>query len=70
MNDFECIGELSVSDSITVLKRGTEPIIRFRSGFVLKLGLVLHLSIIGLGIGSRFTDLSMDPDVNELGLIY
>ena len=51
---FECVGELSVSDSISVLNRGTQPIIRFRLGFVLKLGLVLHVSIIGMGMGFPF----------------
>jgi len=38
-------GEVSVSDSDSVLNIGTEPIIRFRLGFVLKLGLVLPVSI-------------------------
>jgi hypothetical protein len=51
---FECVGELSVSDSDTLSNRGTEPIIRFRLGFVLKLGLVIPVSIIGIGMGSRF----------------
>ena len=50
---FQCVGELYVSDSDTVLNTGTEPIIRFHSGFVLKLGLVLPVSIIGMGMGSR-----------------
>ena len=51
---FECEGEISVSDSDSVLNRGTERIIRFRLGFVLKLGLVLPVSIVRKGMGSPF----------------
>jgi len=69
---FECVGKSSVSDSVSVLNRGTEPIIRFRLGFVLKLGLVLLVSIIGMGMGTVFDFWfsSMDPDANELWSIY
>ena len=49
---FECVGEVSVSDTYSVLIRGIEPIIRFRLGFVLKLGLALLVEVIGMG--SRF----------------
>ena len=67
---LECVGELSVSDSDFVLDRGTEPIIRFRLGFVLKLGLVIPVSIMGRVpvFVSRFS--SIDPDANELGSMY
>ena len=51
---FECVGELSVSDSDSVLNRGTEPIIRFRLGFVLKLRLVPAVSIMGMGMRSLY----------------
>jgi len=50
---FECVGESSVSDSDSVLNRGTEPIIRFRLGFFLKLGFVSPVSIMGMGMGYR-----------------
>ena len=36
----ECIGETSGSDSKYVLNSGTEPVILFRLGFVLRLGSV------------------------------
>jgi len=41
-------------------------------GFVLKVGLVLQLSIMGMEVGSRFrfSVSSMNPDANELGSIY
>jgi len=45
---FECVGEVSVSHSDSVLNRVSEPIIRFRLGFVLILGLVLPFSIMGM----------------------
>jgi len=48
------VGEVSVSYSDSVLNRGTEPIVYFRIGFVLKLGLVLPVSIMGIGMGSPF----------------
>jgi hypothetical protein len=48
------VGEVSVSYSDSVLNRGTEPIVSFRIGFVLKLGLVLPVSIMGIGMGSPF----------------
>jgi len=69
---FECLGESSVSYTDSVLNRGTEPIIRFRLGFVLKFGLVLPVSIIGMGMVPVFVShiLSMDAGVNELGSIY
>jgi len=51
---FECAGEASVSDSESLLNRGTEPIIRFCLGYVLKLGFVLPVSIMGMGLASRF----------------
>jgi len=51
---FECMGEKSVSDSDSILNRGTEPNIRFRLCFVLKLGLLLPVSIMGMGMLSRF----------------
>ena len=50
----ECIGETSGSDSKYVLNSGTEPVILFRLGFVLKLGSALPVSIMGMGLGSRF----------------
>jgi len=54
---FECIREASVSDTdskLSVLNRGTEQIIRFPLDFVLKLGVVLLASTMGMGISSRF----------------
>jgi hypothetical protein len=51
---FECVSESSVSDTDSVLKKGTEPIMPFRLGFVLKLGLILPVSIMGMEMGSRF----------------
>ena len=47
---FECDGETFVSDSDSVLNRGIESII----SSYLKLGLVLPISIMRMGIGSRF----------------
>ena len=47
---FECVGEVSVSDSVSVLNRGIEPITRFCLGFF-KLVLVLPVSILGIGMG-------------------
>jgi hypothetical protein len=49
------VGESFVSDSDSVLNRGTEPFILFRLGYVLKLGLVLTVSIMGMGIDSRYS---------------
>ena len=46
----ECAGKVSVSDSDYVLNIGTEPI----TPFVLKLGFVPPVSMMGMGIGSRF----------------
>ena len=69
---FECVGESCVSDLDSDLNKGTEPIIHFRLGFVLKLGLLQRVSIMGMVmcsvLVSRFS--SMDPDANELGSIY
>jgi hypothetical protein len=67
------MGEEMVSDSDSndfVLHIGTELIIRF--GFFSELGLVLPVSIIGIGMGSRFrfSGLSMSLDVDELVYIY
>ena len=67
----EGMGEKSFSNSDSVLNRGTEPITRFRLGFVLKLGLVLQIPIIGIGMGSRFVFQfsSRGLDVDEIGSI-
>ena len=46
---FECVGKVPLSDSELILNSGTEPIIRFRLGFVLKLGFVPTVSILELG---------------------
>jgi len=46
------VGEASVSVSEAVLDRGTKAIIRFRLGFILKVGFLLPVSI--MGMGSRF----------------
>jgi len=51
---FESAGEASFSDSASVLNRGSEPITRFHLGFVLKLGLVLPVSVMGIRMGSPF----------------
>ena len=50
---FECVGDISISDS--VLKNGTEPIIFFRLSYVLKLGLVLPVSIMGMSYRLSFS---------------
>jgi len=47
----ECIGETSGSDSVSILNRGTDPMISFRLGFC-KGGLVLPVSIMGMVMGS------------------
>ena len=52
---IECMGEETVSDSdsnYSVLNIGTELIIRF--GLVLKIGIVFPVTIIGVGMASRF----------------
>jgi len=55
-------------DSNSVLNRGTKAILRFRFGFVFKLGLVLPVSIKGKGMGSRFLISSnRGLEVDELG---
>ena len=51
------MGKASVSDSesnLGVSNRGTGTIIRFLLRYVLKLGFVIPVSTMGLGIGSRF----------------
>ena len=51
---FQCVGLVSVSDSDTLLNRDTDPIIRFRLGYVLKLGYVPPVSNIRMGMCSTF----------------
>jgi hypothetical protein len=68
---LECTDKESVSDSdsdIPVLIRGTEPIIRLRLGF----DLVPHLSIVGMGVSSRFRFSVFEHglDAEELASIY
>jgi len=59
-----------VSNSDSVLKRDTEPIMRFRLGFVLKFGCILLISILGIGIISRiFLFFKWGLDVDEHGSI-
>jgi hypothetical protein len=67
------MGEETVSDSGSndfVLNIGTELTILF--DFVSELGLALPVSIIGIGMGSRFrfSGLSMSLDVDEIVSIY
>jgi hypothetical protein len=53
----ECTGKETVSDSesnVSLLIKGSEPIIRLRFGFILKLGYVPPVSTIGKRMGSRF----------------
>jgi len=44
-----CVGESPVSSADYILNGGTEPILRFHLGFVLKRGLVLPVSIMRMG---------------------
>ena len=70
---YECTLNAQVKHPFVIqsaIKRGTKPIIRYSTGFVLNLGLLLAVSLMGNGMVflSRFS--STDLDANKLVSIY